>query len=85
MPGDTIEISSARHVVIDGAEVIETNIFFETQAFSENVQYPLTLAPDEFFLLGDNRESAKDSRYFGPIKGDEIEGKIITTLKRNDI
>ena len=85
MPKETIEISSDRKVLINGVEIIETGIFFDTQAFQENVQYPLTLASDEYFILGDNRESAQDSRYFGPVKKEECTGKIIATLKRNDM
>ena len=35
----------------------------------------ITLADDEYFLMGDNREISLDSRTFGVIKKAEIEGK----------
>ena len=35
----------------------------------------LTVPPDHFFLMGDNRFAAYDSRYFGPISFDSIIGK----------
>jgi signal peptidase I len=37
----------------------------------------LTVAPNELFVLGDNRYDAVDSRYFGPIKFARIVGRGI--------
>ena len=37
------------------------------------------------FLLVDMREGGEDSRYFGPVSRDEIDGLIIEVLRRNDI
>ena len=34
----------------------------------------ITLAEDEYFVMGDNREDSKDSRMIGPIKEDQIKG-----------
>ena len=33
-----------------------------------------TLAPDEYFVMGDNRPHSTDSRHYGPITLPEIEG-----------
>jgi signal peptidase I len=35
----------------------------------------LTVPPDQFFVMGDNRFNAVDSRYFGPISFNSIIGK----------
>ena len=37
----------------------------------------LTVRPDQFFVLGDNRYDARDSRYFGPVQFAVIMGKKI--------
>jgi signal peptidase I len=38
---------------------------------------PLTLGPDEYFFMGDNRPVSHDSRSFGPIPADQIVGRVI--------
>lgn len=35
------------------------------------------LSDGEYFVLGDNRESSEDSRMFGPIEYQQIEGKVV--------
>lgn len=41
---------------------------------------PLTLGPDEYFLLGDNSAHSLDSRSFGPLSSREIVGQPIAVL-----
>lgn len=37
----------------------------------------ITLGPDEYFVLGDKRISALDSRVWGPVKQTKIKGKVL--------
>ena len=37
---------------------------------------PLQLGDQQYFVMGDNRQESFDSRHFGAISRDEIEGKI---------
>lgn len=37
----------------------------------------ITLGPDEYFVLGDKRISAADSRVWGPVKQSRIKGKVL--------
>lgn len=41
----------------------------------------LTLSSDEYYVLGDNVEmNALDSRYIGPVKKNQIKGKVIANF-----
>ncbi len=71
MPGDTVEIRAGT-VYIDG-EALEEDYITHAAGYS----YPeITLAADEYFVLGDNRPISHDSHSadVGPVK--RIEGKV---------
>ncbi len=85
LPGESVDVTADRTLRIDGADAIEPGIYYETQAFQEAVQYPLQLGNAEYFVLGDMRETAKDSRYFGAAKASEIKGKVMSALRRTDL
>lgn len=85
IPGDIVEITGGNELVVNGNRIVERSIFYKTEAFADATSYPLELANDEYFLLGDYREAAKDSRYFGAVKSYELKGRVITVIKRTDI
>jgi signal peptidase I len=41
---------------------------------------PIQLGPNQYFLMGDNRDNSLDSRDFGPISRQFILGKVIAVL-----
>ncbi len=47
-------------------------------------QHPYQVPPGEFYLLGDNRANSCDSRYWGPIKGSGIIGKVVLVWWHDD-
>lgn len=74
LPGETVAIKKGKIYIND--KVID-----DEYAYGETSDYnKVTLADDEYFILGDNRLISKDSRYFGPIKDNEIKGKIVFRL-----
>lgn len=83
--GDTVEITEDSELKVNGSIVIENDIYYKTPKYEDYVSYPLTLAEDEYFVLCDYREGAKDSRYFGAVRDREILGKVITVIRRSGI
>ncbi len=83
--GDTVEITSDNRLSVNGNIMIETNIFYQTPRYESDVQYPLTLGEGECFVLADSRNGGTDSRSFGPVKADEINGTVITIVRRNNL
>ncbi len=74
LPGETVAIKKGKIYIND--KVID-----DEYAYGETSDYnKVTLRDDEYFILGDNRLISKDSRYFGPIKDNEIKGEIVFRL-----
>ncbi|WP_238483647.1 signal peptidase I [Anaerosporobacter faecicola] len=80
LPGETIQIKEGG-IFING-EKLEESYGREPIADGGIASQPLTLAEDEYFVMGDNRNGSSDSRedYIGPIKRDLIEGKAILRI-----
>lgn len=83
--GDTVEITEQASLVVNGSTVLESNIFYSTPRYDNDMVYPITLAQDEFFVLVDAREGGKDSRWYGPVAAHEVRGKVIAALRRHDL
>lgn len=77
LPGQTVDIDSETGtLLIDGEELLEPYIYEETYA-KRAVSYPLTLGEDEYFVLGDNRGNSRDSRNYGAISADQLQGRLL--------
>jgi signal peptidase I len=78
LPNESIEIRNGAFY-INGSFLTESYLPFGTWTepgpFSKD--RPYLLASDEYFVAGDNRDHSADSRFFGPIKRDNIDGKAI--------
>lgn len=79
-----IGLPGERVAVKDGGIIIYNQDNSEGIALAEPYLEPevqtagavdITLGPDEFFVLGDNRNASLDSRRFGPIKRSDIVGR----------
>ncbi len=71
LPGEVISIANGQ-VSVNGTPLDES--------FPHDLDYnsmaPLRLGPNEYFVMGDNRDNSNDSRAFGPITRDEIAGRV---------
>lgn len=75
LPEEKIEIKFG-HVYINGQKLEEPYI----QSRTEPDMPEKTLRENEYFVLGDNRTVADDSRFWGPVNREEIVGKVIQKL-----
>ncbi|MCL2742996.1 MAG: signal peptidase I [Planctomycetaceae bacterium] len=90
LPGETVDIESP-YVLINGERLTDPPIFAKIanqqdgftgyctaqEMDAEGVPLPLTLGPNEYFLMGDNSQRSFDSRFLGPVLRQNITGKVI--------
>lgn len=80
--GQTVDIDFASGVVyVDGAALDEPYIKEPTYT-TEGTEFPLVLAEDEVFVMGDNRNHSTDSRSYrlGPVKEGYLQGRAVLLL-----
>lgn len=78
LPGETLE-------VIEG--ILHINSQPVDEAFLDPAytrffrsRPPVTLGPDEYFVMGDNRDSSNDSRRVGPLRRRAIVGRVVCVV-----
>ena len=86
LPGDSIEIRD-KQVLVNGTRLDEQYVIHldrETyprrpslpEPFRSRDQFgPYTVPAGHYFVMGDNRDSSNDSRYWGPVKRELIKGR----------
>jgi signal peptidase I len=77
-PGDTISIRDG-HVVLNGK--LQREPFVRPCGDGQGCNLPraITIPPDHYFMMGDNRGSSDDSRFWGPVPRDWIIGNAFAT------
>lgn len=78
LPGETVEIKDGKIILFDqeGGRVLD-----ESDYLSSSIQTPgdirVTLAENEYFVLGDNRYASSDSRRWGSLPREDIVGRVV--------
>ena len=80
--GDQVEVTEDACLKVNGNLIVETDIFYDTLRDGDHLDYPVILGDGQYFVLGDFRIGAEDSRYFGPVEKSEILGKVLILLRR---
>ena len=80
LPGQTI-YSSGNGIYVNGKLLTEPYLP-DNDPLGQPIpdasrQHPYRVPPGEFYMLGDNRAMSCDSRYWGPIEGSSIIGKVV--------
>jgi signal peptidase I len=82
LPGQTI-YSSGNSIYVNGRLLVESYLPHDDPLGppipDASSQHPYRVPPGEFYVLGDNRADSCDSRYWGPITGSSIVGKVVLT------
>jgi len=78
-PGDTLSIENG-HAIVNG-EQIEDDFIKPCGGGNTdcNFRSPITIPPDHYFMMGDNRGGSDDSRFWGPVPREWIIGKAFAT------
>jgi signal peptidase I len=78
LPGQTI-YSSGNSIYVNGRLLAEPYLpkVDPLGPPIASAQHPYRVPPGDFYVLGDYRSDSCDSRYWGPIRGSSIVGKVV--------
>lgn len=81
--GDSVEIISD-YVTVNGYGVFD-NTLYPTTSEGAAVAFPYTVSENCVFVLNDYRSDFSDSRTFGGIALDDVQGKVVFVMRRRGI
>lgn len=81
LPGDTVDMDDEGNVYIDG-EMLEEPYLREKSLGITNVEFPVEVTENSFFVMGDNRSVSVDSRStdLGNVYFERVIGKIVLRI-----
>jgi signal peptidase I len=79
-PGDKLSIKQG-HPVVNGDWKKEESYINPCEPGDSKCNMPktITIPPDHYFMMGDNRGASDDSRFWGPVPRDWLIGKAFAT------
>ena len=76
LPGEMLEITDGS-VYINGQKLVEGYLQEGVETHPADYGTYENLGADSYFVMGDNRDESKDSRYIGPVNKEDIVGVVI--------
>lgn len=80
---DVVTLDDSGTLLVNGTAQ-SGEILYPTYA-KEGMEYPYRVPEGEVFILGDYRTQTEDSRDFGSIPLEDVQGKVITILRRRGL
>ena len=80
---DVVTLDDSGTLWVNGT-VQAGDIMYPTYA-KEGIEYPLRVAENQIFILGDYRTNSIDSRDYGAVFINDVRGKVITILRRRGL
>jgi signal peptidase I len=84
LPGDRVVVNNGRITVYNsqhpGGFDPDSSGKYQTSSPTTAGNVDVTLGSDELFVCGDNRPNSEDSRYFGPIKTNQVVAKLVLRI-----
>jgi len=82
MEGSVVDISEKGELTVNGVSPAE-EVFYPTYKAEETfVEYPYTVPSGKVFILNDFREDKEDSRNFGAVNIEDLEGPLLFAIRR---
>lgn len=83
LPGEQVELRGG-YAVVNGTPLNEPYVWLSegpgsTLPVVRDMQ-PMTVPPDSFYVLGDNRDNANDSRFIGFVERKHIRGRAVLVM-----
>lgn len=82
--GDTVDINDDGELLVNG-NIQSEEIFYPTQDETGQAELPCEVPADSVYLLCDFRTNGTDSRSYGPVALEQLDGKVIAILRRRGI
>jgi signal peptidase I len=83
--GDVVELTDDGQLMVNG-NIQNEEIFYVTfEGAFQDTEFPYTVEADSYFVLSDFRTDGYDSRNFGAVSRKDLDGKVITLLRRRGI
>lgn len=83
--GDVVTISAEGELLVNGTPQSGEILYPTYMREGQEELYPYCVPENTVYILGDYRTQCTDSRDFGPVPMESLEGKVITILRRRGL
>jgi len=81
--GDSVEILND-YIMVNGYGIFE-DVVYPTTSEGAKISFPYTVSENCVFVLNDYRSDISDSRIFGAIPLNDVQGKVVFIMRRRGI